>query len=154
PLDTRMKRIIDKLRKGEEVEYGFLGIKQPGRWGRTPEVSWEPTDGGPAAMAGMILGDEIVAIDGERITEPDDLLLNISASLAGTQIRLTVEGRGGRRDLWPTLVKTNWPSNGPVIAANQPEPVHGLRVDYTSAMIQGSVGPNARIPSGVMVREV
>lgn len=153
PLDVRMKRIIEKLRNGEEVEYGFLGIQAQGQFGG--EGAWKPTPGGPAAQAGMQEGDRIVAIEGNPIAEPDDLLFNISSSLAGTRIRMTVKSRSGfQKDLEPVLVKTNWPSTKPVIAANRPQPVHGLRVDYTSVLAVGGISPNYTIKAGVVIREL
>jgi serine protease Do len=153
PLDTRMKRVIDALVKGKEVEYGFLGISRDDR-----HALWNPTLGGPAARAGMIPGDEIVSVDGvETGDQQEDLLFSIGTALAGTQISLVVRRNGRREELRPVLVKTNWPSPQPIIASNRPAPVHGLRIDYASVVYQGAGGfPPDRIaiPSGVVVREV
>jgi serine protease Do len=154
PLDARMKRIIDKLEKGEEVEYGFLGINNPSRG---PANYWVPTPGGPAAKAGMVDGDFIRSINGEAINDNDDLMFNIAMALAGSEATMVVDRPGrGRIELRPVMVKTNWPPLGPVVAANRPVPVHGLRVDYTSVVYQGA-GPRGgadQILSGVLVREV
>ncbi len=148
PIDKQMKRIIGKLHDGLEVEYGFLGIQQ------TPR-GWEPTRGGPADKAGMTSGETIVSIEGHPIEEVDDLLLNIAAALAGTEVRMVVEGFGQRRELRPRLVKTRWRGNGPIIAANQPKPVYGLRVDYSSVDYAPAVrGGDPGIPGGVAIRDV
>jgi len=151
PLDIQMKRIIEKLRKGEEVEYGFLGISQT-RPGFGGDGRWIPSNGGPAARAGMRDNDKIVSIDGHPIVEADDMLFSIGVALAGTRVKMVVERFGERIELFPVLVKANWPSTSPVIAANRPAPVHGLRVDYTSVMMMGA--GRDPIPFGVIVREV
>jgi serine protease Do len=150
PLDSRMKRIIDKLRRGEEVEYGFLGIS-------LRQDLWEPTEGGPAYRAGMRPGDRIVSVDGVAVNDQDDLMFGITAALAGTQVEMVVEAPyGGRRVLRPVLQKAFWPNAGPIIAANRPAPVHGLRVDYVTVVYQGQGGFRraSPIPEGVLVREV
>jgi serine protease Do len=153
PINTRMNRIIDKLHKGEEVEYGFLGIIQR----QQGLGDWQPTPGGPAANAGMNDGDLIVSIDGHEIRDrdPDDLLLSVSAALAGSEVKMVVQSGGTQRVLHPRLVKTKWLSDGPIIAANRPDPVRGLRVDYTSTKIGGGgTTQNPQIEPGVLVREV
>jgi S1-C subfamily serine protease len=63
---------------------------------------------------------------------------------------------GGRRVLRPVLQKAYWPHSGPIIAANRPDPVYGLRVDYVTVVYQGQGGfrRSSPIPEGVLVREV
>src|SRR5262245_42339167 len=59
PLDDRFKRIIEVLRRGEEVEYGFLGITLRDRG--SAGVGGV-TLNGPAALGGLTSGDRVVAI--------------------------------------------------------------------------------------------
>src|SRR5690349_19962904 len=104
-----MERIADKLEKGEEVEYGFLGIGQRFEF-RGISGNWTPTPGGPAARAGMQEGDTIRSINGEHIGDNDDLMFNIAAALAGTEVSMVVDRPGrGRIELRPVLIKANWP---------------------------------------------
>jgi S1-C subfamily serine protease len=164
PFDANYQRIIEVLRSGREVEYGFLG------------VSVEPTssryvEGGlrirtvsphtPAALAqlrGTENGgrDRLVAIDGIPIREQDDLFLLIGAALAGTRVTLTV-AREGRTDQVPvTLAKS--PNEMPWLASTRSPAVHGLRVDYGSILLLQNLALPRRIepviPAGVLVREV
>lgn len=158
PLDVNMKRIIDVLAQGKEVEYGFLGIRfwnesRPRGIGvRIQGV--EP--GGPASLAGIEMDDYLVAVEGVSVNEFDDLLLHIGQQLAGRTIRVQVtRGPGGRkREVAVKLAKYYVP--GPVIAANRPPAVAGLRVDYTSILSQRGAFPGWQtgIPRGVVIREV
>jgi regulator of sigma E protease len=70
---------------------GF-GFVQP----HLPVVVGRTIDGGPAAVAGLRPGDEIVAIDGEKVAEFADLRDRIGR-LGGTTVELTV--RRGTADL-------------------------------------------------------
>jgi serine protease Do len=168
PLDVNYRRIIDTLVRGQEVEYGFLGV----------QVSSTPLDretqglrllsvtpGTPAADAGLIadnlgrIGDIILKIDDNPIIEQDDLFLYLGAALAGTRVKITVRDSNGNVRVVPvTLAKYGHAQ--PWIASNRPPAVFGLRVEYSSvlllqmqmagdqrAMIQG-------LPSGVVVREL
>jgi S1-C subfamily serine protease len=155
PIDGHIKPIIDKLAKGLDIEYGFLGIGigQDRQFGPGPPglSGWKPTLGGPAQKAGMLSGDEIISINGEPIRDDQDLLFSIGTALAGTQISMVVRRGGREEELRPVLVKTNWPEPTPAIASNRPAPIHGLRVDYTSVLYQGA---DQTIAGGVLVREV
>jgi serine protease Do len=152
PLDTSMKRIIEVLRRGEEVEYGFLGIQMtrdplPG----TPVHILETIPGGPAAQYGLMRDDYILSIAGRKIHDHDDLLLQIGIGLAGSEVEVEVAtgGRTGpRRTVTLRLAKS--PVQGSVIACNRPAPRAGLRVDWASIVARQS----REIPVGVAIREV
>lgn len=156
PADAAFRRIVDVLRRGEEVEYGFLGvIKDRSRPGVVVERT---TPAGPAEQGGIQPGDEIVAIDGVPVDSFDDLLFQVGTALAGTPVRVTVARFGRPRDVVVTLAK--YRNDQPFIASHRPEPVFGLRVDYASILAQQQPlvvlpgTPPVRVPAGVWVREV
>jgi S1-C subfamily serine protease len=152
PLDDGARRIIEVLRRGEEVEYGFLGVWM-GQPGRVPEgrVQLEKTlIGGPAHSGGLLVGDRIIAINGTPIHDNDELFLQIGMHLAGSTIRVEAERPGGpRRICTVKLAKYGVP--GQVIASKRPPAYGGLRVDWTSTL---PLHWNHPMPQGVVIREV
>jgi serine protease Do len=156
PFDAGIRRIVETLRKGEEVEYGFLGISlfENPRTERGIPIN-AVTSGSPAARAGLQGGDVILAINGQPMRENDDLLLSISTALAGNtvQIELQRAGNGPSRTLAVVLAKFHVP--GKIVAARRPAAVRGLRVDHTSILASMSPQPLVpRVAAGVMLREV
>jgi S1-C subfamily serine protease len=181
PLDVNLRRIIEVLKEGKEVEYGFLGVSAD------PEHN-QPREGGgvmlntivpnsPAAKAGLNRGDVILKVGGQPVREHDDLFLHLGAALAGRQTELlVVQPWNGREPRAVSVVLAKSPVSGaarlesvtvqpdgrPVFAkypvtdfgkaTNRPVPVHGLRVDYTSVIARQQLGEP--IPEGVVVREV
>jgi serine protease Do len=159
PINAAFRRIIDKLAKGEEVEYGFLGV--------TPEPSARGgvaissvSQGSPAAEAGLNPGDVILSVNGMPVREPDDLFLAIGLVLAGH--KATLEVRSGRDVVQRTAVLDKFYVPGKVIATNRPPSVRGLRVDYLSVLngMQPTPFPRMRFAAprpavrGVLIREV
>jgi S1-C subfamily serine protease len=142
PLDKTTKRIIDRLRAGEEVEYGFLGITPERNSGTDDGILIAPREpplpGSPAQKAGLQAGEVIQSINGIRLHNADDLYLTVATLLAGSEARLAVKGRS--QLVTVTLAKSYLP--GKIIAARRPGPVRGFRVDYTSvlAIKQESLG--------------
>src|SRR5262249_54410989 len=60
PMDIHMRRIIEKLRQGEEVEYGFLGVSlQPETNAGKGVYLADVTGNSPASRAGLQRGDVI-----------------------------------------------------------------------------------------------
>jgi S1-C subfamily serine protease len=153
PLDDSMKRIIEVLRRGEEVEHGFLGVgtedPPPGERG---VVIRNVAPGSPAFRAGLYLHQRILKVNGQPVRESDDMFLAIGRELAGASVTIEIEGRS--QPVTATLAKFYVP--GPVIAANEPAPFRGLRVDHTSIWYQRLPFFLQRqgIPVGVVVREV
>jgi S1-C subfamily serine protease len=149
PMSAGMKRIIATLKEGKEVEYGFLGVQFesfPRRGGGVQVTAVIP--GSPAAEAGLRQGETILRVDGQPIHDNDDVLVAIGTSLAGSTARLQIRGR--EHPVEVSLAKYYVP--GPVIATQRPQAVHGIRVEYTSVLVQRGTGQS--VPPGVYVREV
>jgi serine protease Do len=154
PFDANTRRIIEVLMRGEEVEYGFLGVRLDRRDTRA-QIS-DVVLGSPAERAGLQAHDVILRINDDVIASSDDLFLSIGMSLTNSDARLVVaRGGGAKRTLTVTARLAKFYVAGPIIAAKQPPAKGGLRVDYTSVRAQRRReetpgGP----PEGVIVREV
>jgi serine protease Do len=149
PMSAGIKRIIDVLKRGQEVEYGFLGVGVGNRdvVDRDGAIVDQVSDGTPAKRAGLKQFDVVLAVNDQPVRDYDDLFLHIGTALAGSEVVLTVRSVGENRKVLVKLAKFG--SQGTVIAANRPAPVHGLRVDYNSV-----VTAEVPIPEGVAIREI
>lgn len=155
PIDDNTRRIVEVLRRGEEVEYGFLGVVlQPaGALGGVRLYRISP--GSPASRAGLLPGDQIVAVNDHPVRSNDDLFLYVGMALAGNTARVEVlRGPGLRQTIPVKLAKYH--VEGPVVASRRPAARFGLRVDYTSLLSQRNPFPTwSRVPAeGVIIREV
>ncbi len=153
PMTAAMKRIVERLREGKEVEYGFLGISPAAGSRRGDGVQVEYVmPGSAAARGGLRPYEKILRIEGRPVRDNDELFLEIGTLLAGTVAHVVTQGpRGFVDEKTVTLDKYYVP--GPVIAAHRLPLVHGLRVDYTSVLAQ-KVNLRSEIPTGVYVSEV
>jgi S1-C subfamily serine protease len=159
PLDWGMRRIVDRLRQGEEVEYGFLGVgfpRGPARRGVGVPIE-EVILGGPAAAAGIQSNCLILAINDNRVRDRDELSFHISTSLAGTTVK--IEWRplsGGNSNFSDVKLAKLYVPGDHFIATKKPREVGGLYVDYTSTLAQRVINPfqRAYVPQGVVVRKV
>lgn len=79
--------------------YGVGGRFQ--ETGRTEIVS--VGDDTPAALSGLMLGDVVVAVDGDSITSSDDLRSTIGAMSAGDEVTLSIERGGSMLDVTAEL---------------------------------------------------
>ena len=150
-MDANTRKMIEVLKRGEEIEYGFLGVtvnpedRSDGRRGHDP--------GGrrrPAGRPGRAVGRDVVtAINGNPVREQDDLFLHIAAALAGIRSERSRSRRNGRPMDVRAPAGQDAPRSATVIASNRPKPVHGLRVDYASTL-----SLDANPPEGVLVKEV
>jgi serine protease Do len=157
PIDPNTRKVIDVLRRGEEVEYGFVGIALR-RGTRAPIVIGSVTKYSPAAEARLQPDDIVTQINGNPAGNYEDLLLYLGSSLAGSKVRLTYRRGRDVREAEVTLAKFR--NESPSIASVRPEPVFGLRVDYGSILAQ-QLGQNPfprfndpGVPPGVIVRDL
>jgi S1-C subfamily serine protease len=115
PIDTA-KKLLPRLREGERIERGYLGVEMAGVTTSIAEQLKLPADqgalvqnvvpGGPADEAGLrgggkptsdglrAGGDLIVGIDGKPVESPDDVAAAVEAKAPGETV--TVEYYRGR----------------------------------------------------------
>lgn len=107
--------IADTLAQFGRVRRGYLGVRSQrvevpeasqsalGRQQRTGLLVVSVETGSPASEAGLLVGDILVAIDGEPVRDPDDLLSRLASGLVGRQATLHVL-RGGRPQNIPVTI--------------------------------------------------
>jgi serine protease Do len=154
PVDASFRRVLDVLKRGEELDYGYLGVVFDRGWAGVSVNGL--VRGGPADLGRLEVGDTITAIDGAPVANFADLQFQVGSALAGSQVRVTVSRAGARKELLVTLGK--FKHDRATIAATRPEPLLGLRVDYNTVIAEAPIGPGPRnvrpLRAGVSVREV
>src|SRR6266850_2273839 len=111
---TMVKRVTDELLRKGHVSRGYLGLgMQPVRLpepfraqsglgpGGLIVVMVEPS--GPAARAGVLLGDVLVALDGAPVGDLDDVQARLGSDRVGVEIPAIVLRGGVRTDLRITV---------------------------------------------------
>ena len=87
PINASLRRIIDVLKQGEEVEYGFLGARfKPMQ--RDGAHLAHVIKGSGAERAGLCSGDVLVSIGGMKVHNFDDVFLALGLNLAGSTIEV------------------------------------------------------------------
>jgi serine protease Do len=152
PVDGQFLRIVDSLKQGYEVEYGFIGIDF-GRDGPTSlrgaalqEVRLRGYSGGiqihrvvthgPAYDAGIQNEDIIVSVDGKPVLSSGDLMREVGLMGPGHKARFTIcrLREAGEKYMEVTLAKFPMSEDRPIIATRRRrEPWRGLVVDYPMA---------------------
>jgi len=106
PGATLQRAIAELLARGGRTRRGYLGVALHPVDGGAIVLGVAP--GGPADRAGVLVGDVIVAIDGERIDDADDVYARLGARSVGTTVALDVRRAGA-------------PVRVPVAVAERPE---------------------------------
>lgn len=150
PMDGLGRRIVETLREGKEVEYGFLGIAL---LDNVPNGISSVGKGTPADKAELLANDVILAVGDRDLDREDGLTMALSNVPAGASVTLKI--RRDDRILEKSVLVSKYPVNGPVIATSRPEPWRGLRVDFTSVLnTDGQTVMEAMSKGGVGVTEV
>ncbi len=162
PMSSAIRRIIDTLKEGREVEYGMLGVgfgpapitSPPGR-ARLSVTRVYPN--GPAARAGLEGGDVLTHIGDQPVDDIDAVQLAVSALPPGTTTTVAYERAGQPATTNVTLAKLA--VAGKTIATVRPESWRGMHVDYATTLevpaLTQAVNSNAFDPAGcVLVTEV
>lgn len=142
PVDRFFRRAVKKLKAGEEVEYGLLGVQFKDRYlgpsdGRKGVGIGNVIPGGPAFAAHLQPNDIITHINDVLIDDADALILNVGRQAPNSKVeirflRYNYNGRGTAHRVTTKLTKspTFWAE--PLVTKFQPAP-RGIHVDYASA---------------------
>lgn len=146
PFDSSIRRIVDDLLRGYEVEYGFLGVNpgSPRNVNRTLGSLTRGTQGipiiqvvndSPAHRAGLRANDIVIAINGSPVFEPGDIRREVGLLAPGTTSRLRIIRRNGQeRIIQVPLAK--WPRKhvDQIISSNDRYPKwRGMKVDWPTS---------------------
>lgn len=103
------KEVIEMLKKGQEVQYGWIGVgvqplsKDLIEEFKLPDASgalvWTVVPGGPAASAGVQVGDVVRECNGRKVKDADDLLQEVGRARAGKGIKLKILRRGAEKEI-------------------------------------------------------
>jgi serine protease Do len=138
PVDKTFRRVIEDLKHGREVEYGFLGVWPENlslseiRDGRSGARIYQSVAGTPAFRAGIRRGDVVTHVDGERVFDADELVLRLGSLPVATVVRLTLQRRDKTEVLPVSLSK--YPVRGEQVVTSPRADWRGLRVDYITAL--------------------
>jgi serine protease Do len=125
PIDQRVKDIIQSLRRGEAIEYGFLGVRLQGP-GSSRGPRLVPANGSgaavidvlpdsPAARANLQPGDLITRFGDETVDHSDELIRLVGAARVGVPVDVTYTRDGKSR------TATITPGQRPVLGADDAE---------------------------------
>lgn len=140
PMDILGRRAVSTLIRGEEVEYGFLGVSLATNGSN---IIQGVSPGTPAAKAGLVQGDQIVKIGEIPVNDGDQLVLAVNSFPVETPLKITfrrsvfIENQAGPLKV-SQIRLAKFPVGGEVIATSKPLPWRGLEIDYPSVMIQGN----------------
>ncbi|MET0606109.1 MAG: trypsin-like peptidase domain-containing protein [Beijerinckiaceae bacterium] len=103
PAST-VEKVVSSLRDGKEVERGFIGVNsQPvstdladalGLADSKGALIASVTEDSPAAKAGLRKGDLIIAVDGDKVSDPRDLARKIGGLKPGQKTSLKLLRKG------------------------------------------------------------
>lgn len=173
PIDDSTRRIIETLRQGKEVEYGFLGIMPDSvlpsdfvgdlapvveryhQYGAARIL--EVVQNLPAQRAGLQANDLVIRVDNKPIFSKSDLMREIGVQGPGTVVRMLVWRRGKEVELPVEIGK--WPViNEEAMITSVPlrDPWRGLVYDYPTARLRSfnARGNPPERNSGVLILDV
>ena len=165
PFNETYRQIVEVLKQGREVEYGFLGITVDPNWrnGRGVRIL-NVTPGTPADKVKLVgnsplsQSDVILSVDGKPIDSQDDLFLHLGAALAGSNVTMQILRNGQISTVTATMAKYN--NEFPFVASVQPPAIHGLHVEYVSVLLMKMLQAldnrvaTRGLPEGVLVEKL
>lgn len=153
PLDQGMRRIVDDLARGYEVEYGLLGIEPktttssqrlppPIRQASAAEIT-SVVRNSPAMQAGLLRGDVILSVQNRPVFSQVDLRREVGVLGPDAKARLKVSRRNGLQVLDISVGLAKWPllSDEDVVATRlRYGAPYRLGVEYANVLVDYPTG--------------
>jgi serine protease Do len=162
PITAETRAIIERLKRGEEIVYGYVGIeimevteeeaKSSGaELGNGAFVARVMPDA-PGAKAGVKAGDVVIAVGDKPVRDPDDVIQVVQATPVGEKVPLTVLRNGKKVTLTVEVARRPGPKD--VLASRMMgEWWRGMRIEPLTAELRTQTGLKES-DQGVFVREV
>jgi serine protease Do len=149
------RQVMDQILKNGRVIRGYLGASIQGvspamakAFGLSTAqgaLVGDVVPGGPAAKAGIMRGDIIVAMNGEPVTEMPALRLRIAMTKPGTLVQLKVFRNGSEREIPVTLGELpSKPETQASESAGAGAALQGVSVDHLTPEIAREL----KLPAG------
>jgi serine protease Do len=160
PVDDVFLRAVNTMKRGDEVEYGFLGVRPESlpiderAKGLAGVRVLSAVPGTPADHAGVRANDLISHVNGQQISIPDDLMLAVGRKPVESLVRLTILRDSRPREIDVKLTK--FPVRGAKIVTRERPAWRGLRVDYysTAENLESIVNPDLLRGGCVLITDV
>ena len=159
PVDETFLRVLEALKAGREVEFGFLGIAPVDfsmvkvLEGNQGAIVNSVVTGTPADQAGLRRGDVVIAVEGEQVHDMDDLMLLVGRLPVESAVRLTVLREGQVENLTAELAK--FPVRGRKVVTAPAPGWRGAHIDFVTATLDGLQRPAfGYAEGGVVITEV
>ena len=168
PITQQTRDIIERLKRGEEIVYGFLGVEiQEVTEDEAKKTGAEPGEGAyvakvlpdtPGSRGGIKEGDIVVSVGDAPVRDPDDVIQIVQSTPVGQKIGLTVLRKGKRESLTVEVARRPAPeqvaaSMGGGGGSSAGEWWRGMRVEPLTAELRTQTGLK-ETDQGAFVREV
>ena len=140
PVDETFRHVVEALKLGREVEYGFLGVspvnlrQQTVLGGLRGALVNQVVPGMPAERFGLESGDIVTSVNGKPIHDADGLVLEVGRLPVESVVRLEVIRDERKLALHVRLTKLNV-RDKKIVTTPAPS-WRGMRVDYPSAAFE------------------
>ncbi len=146
PVDATFRRVVETLKTGREVEYGYLGVRRTSGGGPPSEGADGPgvrvedlVPGSPAHRSGLRVGDVIRTVNGKPIYDFDSLVLEVGKLPVEARVRLEVSRDGRTTPI--EVVLSKYPIRGRKVVSQRPPAWRGLWVDYLTGVVDATGRP-------------
>jgi serine protease Do len=111
------------------------------------------TPGSPAAKAGIERGDIILELNGNTVSEPDDLSLHIAETAPGTTVHLKILRNGRTNDIKVVLDELSETAAAAAGGDSGPGALRGVQVQNLTPTVDRDLGISANT-AGVLITAV